>query len=114
RRIEQEPSVAPEAASTLWTAPTGSVVRDFGSLRPFDLIKQRAGVSREPASSRGAAEALAVQLPAKELPLRRLARTPVTGARLEAVEVNSAPEIWVPAWLFVPNDMHAQTKALLV
>ena len=42
RRIDEEPNVAPEAANTLWTGATGSVVREFSSLRPFDLIKQRA------------------------------------------------------------------------
>ena len=40
RRIAEEPPVAPEPANLLWTGPTGSVVRDFNSLRPIDLIKQ--------------------------------------------------------------------------
>jgi hypothetical protein len=113
RRIEEEPTVAPEAASTLWTGATGSVVRDFGSLRPFDVIKQRA--SRQPRTSRiSVSELLPIQVPARDLKLQMLARTPTEAARIEAIDVHSAPQVWVPAWLFIPDDRHANGSALLV
>jgi hypothetical protein len=113
RRIEEEPAIAPEAARTLWTGATGSVVRDFGSLRPFDLIQQRA-TAHGRASRRSDRELLGVQFPARELQWQTLAHTPTEGARIEAIEIHSASEVWIPAWLFVPNDTHGKGSALLV
>ncbi len=112
RQIEEEPPVAPESANALWVGATGSVVRDFGSLRPFDLIKRRAtGLSRATVTSH--TEPLPIEFPARDLKLRTLARTPSEGVRIEAIEVQSAPQVWVPAWLFVPNDTHGNAAALL-
>jgi dienelactone hydrolase len=113
RRIEEEPPVAPETAKTLWTGATGSVVRDFGSLRPFDLIKQRATAQgRAPRTSH--AELPGIQFPTRDLKLQTLARTPTEAARIEAIEVHSAPQVWIPAWLFLPDDTHGKGSALLV
>jgi dienelactone hydrolase len=84
RQIEEEPPVTPEAASTLWVGATGSVVRDFGSLRPFDLIRRRAtAVNRTPVTSHS--EPLPIDFPARDLKLRTLACTPSEGARIEAM-----------------------------
>ncbi|MGI8958263.1 MAG: alpha/beta hydrolase family protein [Bryobacteraceae bacterium] len=113
RRIEEEPITAPETASTLWAGATGSVVRDFGSLRPFDLMKQRASTQRL-ASRMSVSQLLSIQVPARDLEWQTLARTPTEGARIEAIEVHSAPQVWVPAWLFVPGNTHAKGSALLV
>jgi len=114
RHIDAEPPVAPEAAPTLWTGASGNVVRDFSSLRPFDLIKRHATPPREISSRMRPAEALPFQFPARDIKLRTLARTPTSGARIEAVEIHAAPEIWIPAWLFVPDGVHGGSKALLV
>lgn len=113
RRIEEEPAVTPEAASTLWAGAIGSVVRDFGSLRPFDLIQKRA-TARGRASRSSDRDPLPIQFPARELKLQTLARTPTEGAWIEAIEVRSAPRVWVPAWLFVPDDTHGKGFALLI
>lgn len=113
RRIEAEPSVATEAARTLWTGATGSVVRDFGSLRPFNLIKKRA-TTQGTTSSISVSELLRIKFPSRDLKLQTLAPTQTEGARIEAIEVHSAPQVWVPAWLFIPDDTHAKGSALLV
>ncbi len=100
RKIEQEPEVMPEAPSKLWVGATGSVVRDFGSLRPFDELKRRAGEETPKINHRP----LPLEVPTRELKLRRLARTPTDRAQIEAVEIQSAPQVWVPAWLFLPGE----------
>jgi len=89
------------------------VVRDFGSLRAFDLIKQRATAQgREFRTSH--AELPGLQFPARDLRAQTLARTPTEAARIEAIEVHSAPQVWIPAWLFLPDDTHGKGSALLV
>ncbi len=114
RPIEQEPAVAPEEDRTLWVGPTGNVTRDFGSLGPFDFIKRQAEAvaAQEPAGHWN--EALALRMPARDLKMRKLARTPSEDAAIEAVEVQSAPRVWVPAWLFTPGKLNANRSALLV
>ncbi len=113
RKIEEEPPVAPETPNALWAGSTGSVVRDFGSLRPFDLIKRRAAAENRNGGARTWREALAVELPSGQIGMRRLARTPMQGARAEAVEVQSAPQVWVPAWRFVPRGIQKSGIALV-
>jgi hypothetical protein len=43
-----------------------------------------------------------------------LAQTPAEGLRIEAIEVRSAPQVWIPAWLFVPAKADAERPVLLV
>jgi dienelactone hydrolase len=104
KHIEEEPPGAPEPASALWTGPTGSVVRDHQSLRPFDLIKRSATVRSRPASSMAWTQALPVGFPSRDLKLRNLAETRLPDVRVTAAEVNSVSEIWLPAWLFISEE----------
>jgi len=106
--ITEEPPVAPEPAHRLWAGSTGSVVRDFNSLRPIDLIKQTA------ATVHPSDAAIAwLHPPQKSTPFRELAGTRFTGARVAAVEVNSDPAVWIPAWLFTPAEAHESTLLVL-
>ncbi|HEY3455286.1 MAG TPA: acetylxylan esterase [Bryobacteraceae bacterium] len=109
RQITEEPPVAPEAANLLWAGPTGSVVHDYGSLRPTDLIKQSAAGVRPS----GAAIPWLPVLQ-KPTPFRELAATRFRGARVAAVEVNSDLSVWIPAWLFTPAEPQATKSTLLV
>jgi len=113
RRIEEEPDVAPEDPKTLWVGATGSVVPDFGSQRPFDLIKQRASTVRQ-ARSASWAEALGMRVAERRVEMRVLARTATEGARIEAIELNSAEQVWIPAWLFMPEKPQRSNRTLLV
>jgi dienelactone hydrolase/pimeloyl-ACP methyl ester carboxylesterase len=107
RRIAEEPPVAPEPANLLWTGPTGSVVRDYNSLRPIDLIKQTTAAIHPSGGT-----------PFRVAPLRtafrELAVTRFAGSRVAAVEVNSAPAVWIPAWLFTPEKSDTRESTLLV
>ncbi len=114
QEIRDEPHVAPESEKTLWVGPTGNVTRDFSSLRPIDFIKKQAStiIDREPAKSW--AEALGLRLPARDLKMRKLARTPAEDASIEAIEVQSGPTVWLPAWLFTPARPDARRGPLLI
>jgi dienelactone hydrolase len=113
RRIEEEPAVAPETAKALWTGASGNVARDFGSLRPFDVIKRRATINH-PTPQAPSVEPFPIQFPARGLKCETLARTPTQGARIEAIEVHSAPQVSIPAWLFLPNHTDGKSSVLLV
>jgi dienelactone hydrolase len=102
RQILEEPAVAPEKDSELWVGPTGNVARDFGSLRPFDLVKQKATTMSRPVP--GAWKEL--------LPVKAVA-VPFKGARVAATEVNSASQVWIPGWWFVPEHADPQASTLL-
>jgi dienelactone hydrolase len=102
RKIENEPPVEPETESTLWVGATGNVSRDFHSMRPFDLIAKKAGAARN-SSKANWMESLSIRLPARDLKLRSVASTRFGAVRVEAVEMLTAPSVWVPAWLFIPD-----------
>ncbi len=117
-KIEQEPPVQPEEERDLWVGPTGNVMRDFGSLRPFDLIQREAKANTANDTSQAPThdwvQSLCVHRPASTQPLRRLATTSLSGIRVIAGEVNSSPGVWIPVWLFVPDKPDLRRSALLV
>jgi dienelactone hydrolase len=108
RRIDTEPPVAPEAAEALWTGPAGNVIRDYRSLRPIDLIRQRA---REIKPSGKAPD---LQMPLAGLRFSKLTQTPAEGGHVEAVEVRSAAEVWVPAWIVAPEKIEPSRPVMLL
>jgi dienelactone hydrolase len=114
RVITEEPPVAPEPDSTLWVGPTGNVTRDFGSLRPFDLIKQCASSMRRDGTNSDWTRILPVASPHAGVDLRTLAGVPLYGAHVSAVEVNTEAEVWIPAWLFAPPSPDPKRPRLLV
>ncbi|HEX4170775.1 MAG TPA: acetylxylan esterase [Bryobacteraceae bacterium] len=132
RTIQEEPLVAPENDSALWVGPTGNVARDFLSLRPFDLVKERAAATRREAAAAARSltaagtaqpawtEALPIVFPSERLNFTTLATVPLKGAQVSAVEVKTniettaGAEIWIPAWLFRPDQVDSKRPALLV
>jgi cephalosporin-C deacetylase-like acetyl esterase len=108
KRIEQEPPVTPEEDRTLWVAESGSVVRTFGSLTPFAINKERV-VEKTPADLRAL---VGVQAPAGAL-AATLRRVPSREVDIEAVEVFSAPKVWVPAWLILPRGRRSDKPVVL-
>ena len=106
--IEQEPPTTPEPDRTLWVAESGNVVRTFGGTTPFAMNKART-VEKTPADIR-----VLLGVPASsEAPIATLGRVPSRTVDVEAVEVASAPGVWVPAWLFLPRG-ESGAKPLVV
>jgi dienelactone hydrolase len=114
RRIDEEPHVAPEPDKTLWVGATGNVARDFGSLRPFDFVKRQAHAVVGNVQSTSWKQALNLRAPSGDLKMRKLARTPSEDAAIEAAEVQSELDVWVPVWLFVSAKPEANQNPLLV
>lgn len=109
KEIEEEPAVAPERDEVLWASKKGNV-RAFGGQTPFTLLKSRnaamtpvpldrlVGADRPPSGSRA----------------RVLSRVPSRGIEIDAVEVQSAKEVWLPAWVFRPRVADPSKPVLLM
>jgi cephalosporin-C deacetylase-like acetyl esterase len=103
RAIEDEPPTNPETDETLWCGPTGNAVRDFGGRTPFALIRERAAAIRTP-DRPGDLRALLGMDPSTAAPkLEVRGRTKYRNCEVLAVEANTAKQVWVPAWLFLPK-----------
>lgn len=97
--IDREPDVAPESEATLRVTASGSVVRSLGSATPFQMNRAR-DVQREPADL---LRLTGAERPAAAARFTVLGRVPSRDVFIEAVEVPSAPKVWVPAWLLTPR-----------
>jgi len=109
--IAQEPPTAPETDETLWCGTTGNAVRDFNGKPLRDWIREKASAIRTPevpADLRALLQIDTVASPA----LTVKGKTRYRDCEIQAVEVNSAREVWVPAWLFLPQG--AWEKLLVV
>ncbi len=103
-RITVEPEVRPEPEELLRVGPTGNVVRDFGSKTPFGLVRERAVTLRPgKVTSAGLLKILGVE-EVNAARFETLARVPAEGCEVEAVQVRSAGNVRVPAWLFLPRQ----------
>ena len=108
QRIEQEPPTKPEPDKTLWVAQSGNVVRTFGGKTPFAMNRARS-VEKTPADLR-----VLLGVPAtSEAPMTTLGRVPSLTVDVEAVEVASAPKVWIPGWLFLPRG-NGNTKPVVL
>lgn len=92
RKLTGEPPVAPEKDETLWVTAKGRV--------PGEL----AGKVKVPAPKPGPdlAKLLSLDLPPATAVFSVAGKTRQGDVAIEAVEVPSAPHVWVPAWLLLP------------
>jgi dienelactone hydrolase len=109
-RVEQEPPVKPEPVSDLWATEGGSVIRSLNSTTPFHLIKSRK-VSRTPASLESL---LKVKRPSADTRATTIGQVESRTVRVEILEVPSAPGVWLPAFLMVPDQTPKNKPTLLV
>ena len=112
RTIAEEPPTAPERDQELWCGPTGNTVRDFAGKTPFVLLGERARAIRTPEAPADLRKLLGMDPPGAAPRLEIRGSTRYSACDVLAVEVNSAPKIWAPAWLFLPR--RAWTRMLLV
>ncbi len=109
--VTEEPLVNPEPDATTYVAPSGNVVRSFGGATPFTLNKS-ADRKREPPMP--LEQLLRVDRPTATPRMAVLRRVPSRGISIEAVEIPSAPNVWLPAWLFLPKQGDDPSKPLLL
>jgi dienelactone hydrolase len=108
--ITDEPPTEPEPDKTLWVAESGNVVRSFGSTTPFQMLK-----SREPQRQPVALDQLiAADRPRAGLSGQVLSRVRSYKTTVEALEVRSAPGVFVPAWLMIPDGADPGRPVILV
>ena len=106
--VEAEPPVMPEAAEALWAGPTGNAIKDYGSLRPFDLVQERAR------NVRPSGKAPNVEIPVSRLRFSTVAQTRTEGGHVEAVEAPSSAGVWLPAWIISREKIEAGRPAILL
>jgi dienelactone hydrolase len=94
--IEEEPPVAPEPDATLWVSESGNLLHSLHSETPFGINRSRRLEKSEMPLDR----LLRIDRPPENASLKVLRRVPYKDIWIEAVEVASAPRVWVPAWLF--------------
>lgn len=109
-----EPEVAPEKDETLWVGTTGLTTRDFGSKTPLALARDlAAGLKPGPADPMKIRELLALD-PPRQSTASELARVPSEKADIAAIEVETAPHVFAPAWVMAPQKPSANAPVLLI
>jgi dienelactone hydrolase len=113
RGIQEEPPTGPEKDEVLWCGPTGNVVRDFTSKTPFLILRDRARGIATPAKVPDLRVLLGMSPPTQLPQLTIVGMTSYANCDIQAIEVNSAPEVWVPAWFFLPKSPWSQILVIL-
>jgi dienelactone hydrolase len=114
RVIESEPPVEPEPDEKLWVGATGNAVHDFHSVTPFHLMRQHAGSSQTPSRPEHLEMLLGLERLAPAPTATVLARVPSRAIEIQAIEVPSAPRVWIPAWLFLPKNPDRNQRMILL
>ena len=112
RAIEEEPPTNPERDETLWCGATGNMVRDFGGKTAFDITASQARAIQTPAQPADLRSLLAMDAPRPNPEIQEIARTRFPGCDVLAFEVQTAPNVWAPAWLYLPK--RAWTRLMIV
>jgi cephalosporin-C deacetylase-like acetyl esterase len=103
REIKEEPPTALEKDETLWCGPTGNTVRDFGGRTAFVFTRERAHAIQTPARPADLRTLLAMDPPVPGARLEVRSTAPYRNCDIQVVEVNTAKQVWAPAWLFLPK-----------
>ena len=114
RVIDSEPAVEPEPDEKLWVGATGNAVRDFHGVTPFQLARRRASAAQTPPRPDHLETLLGLERPAAMLAPAILSRVPSHDIEVQAIEVPSAPKMWVPAWRFVPKSPGRGKRLILL
>jgi dienelactone hydrolase len=113
RSIQEEPPTSPEPDQTLWCGKTGNTVRDFGGKTPFALSRERAASITTPARPPDLRALLGMDSPGAPPRLQVVGSTRYGTCDIQAVEVQGAPQVWAPAWLFLPKTPWTRLLLLL-
>jgi hypothetical protein len=112
KAVTEEPPTALETDETLWCGRTGNAVRDFGGKPVSTYIRERAASIRTPDAPADLRALLTMDVPDTRPDLTIKGKTRYRACDISAIEVKSAPSVWVAAWLFLPRT--TWTRLLLV
>jgi dienelactone hydrolase len=104
--LAEEPKVAAELDRTLYATESGNAVRDLGSLTPRQIAVAR--LNEKPV--------IPPKLPAPTILARRtkLGETQSRNVRIEAWEIESEPQVFLPAWAFFPKGQTPKATLVLL
>jgi cephalosporin-C deacetylase-like acetyl esterase len=115
RRVSDEPPTRVEEDKTLWVSESGNVVRSFSGETPFTLNRSAAAKVVTPSGKPDLMELLKIDQVNPNARFRSMGVRPsMKGVEIEAVEVQSVPEVWLPAWLFRPRRAASRKPRLLL
>jgi len=115
RPVLEEPQTRVEDDKTLWVSDSGNVVRSFGGETPFSLNRTAADRIETPDQIPDLSDLLRLENVNPETRFQSLGTRPsMKGIEIEAVEVQSVPEVWLPAWLFRTRKKGAAKKQVLL
>ena len=100
--VDIEPPVAPENDRDLWATSSGSVARDLSSLTAFQLVRAQAAGIKTPSTPPDLYKILRISPPKSPPQLNVLSTIASRRCLITAAEVESAPGVWVPLWIFAP------------
>jgi cephalosporin-C deacetylase-like acetyl esterase len=110
--IGDEPVTKPEAEETLWCGKTGVATHDFAGTSPARLVADRARNIRTPERPGDLRLLLGIDPAPSESKLETRGRTEYRNCDVLAVDVQTAKQVWCPAWVFLPK--RAWDRMLLV
>jgi dienelactone hydrolase len=99
REVIEEPPVSPERDELLWATENGTVTV-LRSETPFTLNRSRAVQQRPTPLDR----LLRIDRPPANARATALRRVASRGIEIQALEIQSVPNVLVPAWLFLPKS----------
>ena len=114
--IAKEPLVAPEPDASLWVSKTGSTVRSFGGETLFTLTKQRAASITRTAKPAPLEQLLGLERRRQPQPRPAVLRKvpSQSGITIEALDIPSAANTGLPAWLFRPEHESPGKPVILI
>ena len=113
--VREEPPTRVEEDKTLWVSDSGNVVRSYGGETPFTLNRSAAAAIKSPDEKPDLIQFLRVDKVDSDTRFRSMGTRPsMKGIEIEAVEVQSVPRVWLPAWLFRPRGKNTGKRRLLL
>ena len=110
-RVEVEPPTKLEQDATLWVTDSGNTVKSLSGKTPYSLTLAALPKKQTPVDLK---TFLKAEMPPKGLSARVLKQVPSEGCRIEAIEIASGRNVWLPAWLFRPKTDGAVKSVLLL
>jgi dienelactone hydrolase len=98
--IAEEPPVARELDEHLWVTASGNVVKSFGGETPFSITRKLYHAAGTTPTSVSLHDLLKVERPPQGCPNVFRKVNSSAGTSIEAIDIRSAANVRIPAWLF--------------
>jgi cephalosporin-C deacetylase-like acetyl esterase len=110
--LAREPEVRVEPEEMLWATKSGNVVRELDGKTPLTLARGRAEALVKPKG--GIEGLLGVGMDVQWGAAIRLGTAKSRVCDVLALDAPSEPEVRVPAWVFIPHELSADARILMM